>query len=121
MTISTNFNSFLHAILAEAYTKAREISFREWIWVETGSCMIFYRGEDYTDMNELKQIFKLMNTQYPMTENGEGKVSTRDITSKELCDHIIFVTKILNENGISFEHDDLAWELILQSAGIEKE
>ena len=121
MNISSRFNGFLHAILTEAYTKARDISFREWQDNRTGGCLIFFRGDDYSDMDELKQLFKLMNTDYPVTEDGEAKVSTRDITNKELCRHIVWVTKILNENGIEFNHDIEEWQRILREAGAEHE
>ena len=121
MTISPKFNGFLHAILTEANDKARQISFREWKDTGTGGCLIFYRGDDYSDMDELKQLFKLMNLDYPLTEDGKAKVSTRDITNKELCRHIIWVTKILNENGIEFDHDIEEWKRILEDAGVNHE
>lgn len=118
MTISQEFNGFLHSILTEAYEKAREISFRQWKCDQTGGCLIFERDDHYSDMDELKQIFKNMNIDYPIAENGEEKVSTRDITNKELCRHIVWVTKILNENGIEFFHDLDEYERIKMEAGI---
>jgi hypothetical protein len=120
MLISTSFNGFLHSILTEAYNKARDISFREWQDTDTGGCLIFYKDEDYSDMDELKQLFKLLNIDYPLSDNGEGKLSTRDITNKELCRHIVFVEKILNENGIEFQHNIDEYERIKFEAGIEK-
>ena len=112
--ITSSFNRFYHAILNEAFVKARQISFREWKNTDTGGCLIFYKDEDYSDMDELKQIFKLMNVEYKV--DGEKKLSTAKINSKALCEHIVWVTKILNENGITFKHDDEEWERILFEA-----
>lgn len=112
--ITSNFNRFYHALLNEAYQKARQISFREWKDTNTGGCLIFYKHEDYEDMDDLKQIFKLMNINYSV--DGDKKLSTAKINSKALCEHIIWITKILNENGITFKHDDEEWERILNNA-----
>jgi len=107
---------FYHALLNEAYTKARKISFREWMDTNTGTCLTFHKGEEYDTMDELKQIFKLMNINYVV--DGEKKLSTAKINSKPLCEHIIWITKILNENGIEFQHNIEEYERIKESAGI---
>jgi len=70
-------------------------------------------------MDELKQIFKLMNLYYPIEE--DGKVSTCDITSKELSRHIEFVLKIMGENGVLLPFIEEGWQRLLEQAGIEKE
>lgn len=114
-TISSPFNRFYHALLNEAYKKARQISFREWKCDQTGGCLIFYRMEDYEDMDDLKQIFKLMNLDYEV--DGDKKLSTTKIDNKRLCRHIVWITKILNENGIEFDHDIERWEQIKREAG----
>lgn len=114
--ISSPFNRFYHALLNEAYNKARDISFRQWKDNRTGGALRFFRGEDYDSMDELKQIFKLMNINYKV--DGDKKLSTSDIENKALCDHIEWITKILNENGIQFNHDIEEWERLKQNAGI---
>lgn len=134
MTIKQKFNGFYHAILTEAYDKAREISFRQWKDTNSKGCLIFYKDEDYdqvaytpkfNDQGEeitidrsLKTIFKLMNVDYPLTDNEEGKTSTTDITDLQLSQHITWITKILNENGIEFQHDIDEWERLKMEAGI---
>ena len=119
MKISSPFNRKYHALLNEAFTKARKISFRQWLDTNTGTCLIFWRGEEYSDMDELKQIFKLMNIDY--LADGEEKLSTVKVDNFQLTKHIDFIRKILNENGIEFEEDIEEWERILQDAGITKE
>lgn len=118
MNISQRFNGFFHAILTEAFAKARQISFRDWKDTNTGGCLTFYRGEDYFDTDELKQLLKLLNLNYPITQDREKKTSTRDITDGELCRHIVWFTKILNQNGIEFEHDVAEYEEVKRKAGI---
>ena len=115
--ISSPFNRFYHALLNEAYNKARQISFREWKDTDTGGCLIFYKHEDYEDMDDLKQIFKLMNLNYEI--DGDKKLSTTKIENKKLCDHIEWITKILNENGLEFDHDIEKWERLKLEAGIQ--
>jgi len=119
MTISNQFNKYLHgAVLKQVFDNSRQVSFREWLDTNTGGCLIFYKGEDYDTMDELKQLFKLMNLDYPIEE--DGKVSTRDITSKELSRHIEFVLKIIGENGVLLPFIEDEWQRLLEQAGIEK-
>jgi len=117
MEIASRFNRFYHALLNEAFHKARQISFREWKDNSTNGCLIFYKYEDYDCMDELKQIFKLMNLNYEVC--GDDKLSTKDIDNKKLSSHIEWITKILNENGIEFNHDIEKWERLKQEAGIK--
>lgn len=132
MTITNQLSKFYHAILAEVFEKAPCLSFREWKDAHGNGCMVFYRGEEpYGDYDcvacpkdtpfehdtSLKTIFKSMNLDYPVDE--DGKTSTTTITNKELCQHIDFITKVFNENGFTFKHDDEKWERLKESAGIE--
>ena len=116
MNISCVFNRKYNFLFNEAFWKARSISFRQWMDTSTGGCLIFWRGEDYADMDELKQIFKLMNIDYAV--EGDGKRSTIDVDNRELARHIDWIRKILNENGIEFDEDVEKWERIKNEAGI---
>ena len=130
MIISSGFNKFYHALLAEFFEKTRSVSFREWKSNQGNGCMVFHKGEadegDYdcvacpkdTDFEldtSLKTIFKNMNTSYGM--DGDKKISTTDIDNKALCEHIDWVTKIFNENGYEFAHDMEKWERLKREAG----
>lgn len=131
MTISQRFNGFYHALLTEAYKKAHSISFREWRDDNGRGCLVFRKGEapegDYDCVacakgtpfeldTSLKTIFKNMNLNYEI--DGDKKVSTTDIENLHLCRHIEWITKILNENGIEFDHDVEKWERLKLEAGI---
>ncbi|NOR57193.1 MAG: hypothetical protein GQ474_01570 [Sulfurimonas sp.] len=131
MGITQNFNKFYHAILTEAFSKSITLSFRDWKDMNSKGCLMFVRGEiphgDYDCVASpkgtlleldysLKTIFKNMDLDYPIS--SESKTSTTEITSKELSRHIGFITKVLNENGIEFQHDIDAFERLKQQAGI---
>jgi len=57
------------------------------------------KGEDYNDMNELKQLLKMFNYQYP-NDNEEKKKSTCELTTEELLNHAKFIEEICNSNNI---------------------
>jgi len=94
--------------------------------MNTGTCLIFWKDEDYDCValpkdtpfeqdSSLKTIFKFMNLNYPV--DADGKTSTTEISNRDLCNHIDWVTKILNENGFEFEHDRIKWERLKREAG----
>ncbi len=66
-------------------------------------------------MDDLKQIFKLMNLNYVV--DGDKKLSTTKVDNKMLCLHIEWITKILNENGLELDADIEKWERIKREAG----
>lgn len=127
MSISSNFNRFYHGVVLSQVLNAkdfkgrpvRDIQFREWKDTSTGSALTFYKDEDYYDLDDLKEIFKLMNLNYPI--DGDSKESTTTISSKDLSYHIDWVLKIMGENGIELAFIREEWERLLMSAGIEKE
>lgn len=131
MNISSRFNRFYHALLNEAFEKAPCISFREWKDDNGNGCLVFYKGDPpygnydcvacpkdtpFEQDTSLKTIFKYMNTNYEIC--GEQKLSTTNIENIKLCQHIEWITKVLNENGIQFDHDEAEWERLKQAAGI---
>ena len=119
MNISQRFNRYLHGVvLDQCFKHSRQVSFREWKDTSTGGCLIFYRGDDYSTLEELKVILKLMDLNFPIEE--DGKVSTRDITSKEMTRHIEFVLKIMAENGTLLPVVEEEWQRLLEQAGIER-
>jgi len=118
--ISSSFGRFYHGVvLKQALDAARQIYFREWKDNNTGGCLTFYKYEDYYDLEDLKNIFKLMNLNYPL--DADGKTSTTEITSKELSLHIEWVLKIMGENGIELDFIREEWDRILLNANIRKE
>ena len=119
MNISTAFNRFYHsAVLTELFKKANSLKFNEWIDAESGEVLTFIRGEHYNEMDELKQILKNMNLDYSVDE--DKKVSTRDIDSKALMQHIDFCISLAALNGISFGFVEDEWKRLLNSCGIDR-
>lgn len=127
MNISSRFNRFYHALLNEAFKNTTAIQFREWVDSSSGLPFTFFKDIDYDTVavdkgtpperdNSLKTIFKNMNLDYDMTE--DGKISTTEIENVRLCRHIEWITKVLNENGVQFKHDIEEWERLKRDAGI---
>lgn len=117
MNISSSFNRFYHsAVLAELFKKANTLKFSEWVDVESGEILTFQRGENYSDIDELKQILKNMNLEYAVDE--DEKISTTKIDSKALMQHIEWCIKLAGENGIVFGFIEDEWTRLLNSCGI---
>ena len=109
MTISDPFNRYHHgAVLREAFAK---LDFVDWIVhdpetgekvsvldVETGDPMRFIKDVDYFDMEDFKQLLKIIDIHYPRRGDGRPK-STRDLTSEEVAAHENFVAQLLIDNG----------------------
>ena len=78
---------FYHrAVLVELFNRCGTLRFPLWVVDETGGVFEFVKGEDFSDMDELKQLLKNMNVDYAVDENE--KVSTAKIESAALCQHI---------------------------------
>ena len=117
MNISSNFNRFYHrAVLTELFRKCGTLKFRLWIDAETGGVFEFTKGEHFNDMDDLKQLLKNMNLDYAVDE--DKKLSTADIDSKALMQHIDYVIALAGENGISFKFIEEEWERLLIQADI---
>ena len=118
MNISSNYNRFFHsAVLNELYRKCGVLKFRLWIDAETGGVFEFIKGEHFNDMDDLKQLLKNMNLDYAV--DGDKKISTADIDSKALMQHIEFIIALAGENGIEFSFIQEAWDRLLQDVDIK--
>ena len=112
MNISSAYNRFYHrAVLTELFRKANSLKFDGWVDAETGGTLTFVRGENYGDMDELKQILKNMNLDYAI--DGDEKVSTSDIDSKALSQHIEWCIRLAGFNGIEFSFVSDEWDRLL--------
>ena len=117
--ISSNFNRFYHGqVLNELFKKCGTLKFRLWIDSETGGVFEFVKGEHFNDMDDLKQLLKNMNLDYVVDE--DKKLSTTDIDSKALMQHIEFCIMIAGENNISFGFIEDEWSRLLREADIRK-
>jgi len=102
MQISSQFNKFLHGrILADVYRKTNGIIFYELKDTRTNDYFCIVKGVDYSDVDDLKQLFKLLNLNYAV--DGDKKQSTKDIEVKPLLEHIEFILKVCAENDIELD------------------
>jgi len=121
MNISVQFNRFYHSrILTDLFRRCGVLVFRDWIDTNTGRSLEFFKGEDFHDVDDLKQLLKLMNINYSVDETEEKKISTSEIDSKALTQHIEWVLRIAGENGIELPLVTEEWEHLLNDSGIRK-
>ena len=115
MEISVRFNKFYHSrIIKDMFLKANQIIFCEIKDTRTGKYFILKKYDDYTDVDELKQLLKVLNFSYKVDEKNDKKVSTKNIDNKELLAHIEWVIKICTENDIVLPMVQEDWELMIQ-------
>ena len=62
-------------------------------------------------MDELKQLLKNMNLDYEI--DGDEKISTADIDSKALMQHIEWCIRLAGFNGIEFKFVQDEWDRLL--------
>ncbi len=116
MNISTQFNKFYHkCVLVDMYNKSNKIIFKHLKDTSTGGAFVILKHEDYHDMEDLKQLFKLLNLDYEVDEEMDQKVSTKDIDSKALLEHIEWVIQVGIWNGIELEFVAREWERLKES------
>lgn len=110
--ISSQFNKFYHSrILADAFRKTNAFIIYELIDTRTNDYFCILKDSDYHDMDDLKQLFKVLNVNYEATE--EGQVSTKDIEVKALLEHIEFVLKVCAENDVILPMVEEDWARLI--------
>ena len=116
MEISTRFNKFYHSrILKDMFSKANQIVFCEIRDTRTGKNFILKKYEEYSDVEELKQLLKILNFNYKVDKKNDKKISTKDINNKELLAHIEYVIKLCAENEIMLPMVQEEWDFMIQT------
>ncbi len=116
MNITVAYNRFYHsAVLNDLYKKSRKLVFRDILDTRTQGAFTIYKHEDYSTIDELKQLLKILNLEYAVDEStNNGKLSTKDIDSKALGNHIEYCFKLASENGIEFEVIKQEWDELIR-------
>lgn len=113
MNISSRFNRFYHkCVLVDLYNKTNTIIFNHLMDTSTGATLVINKYEDYNDMEDLKQLLKLLNLDYAVDEEKDKKVSTKDINSKALMQHIEWCIEVGNYNGVELDFVKAEWDRI---------
>ena len=113
--ISSRFNRFYHkCVLTDLFNKSNKLVFTYLKDETTGGAFTIYKYEDYHDMEDLKQLLKVLNLDYRVKDNEN--VSTCDITSKELSEHIEYCFKLAADNGIDLDVIREEWERMIRGA-----
>tara|TARA_R110000744_G_scaffold336044_1_gene441375 strand:- start:266 stop:571 length:306 start_codon:yes stop_codon:yes gene_type:complete len=96
------------------FEQANQIIFPEIKDTRTSKNFILKKYDDYVDVNELKQLLKILNFNYEVDEKNDKKVSTKDIDNKDLLAHIEYVIKLCTENDILLPMVQEDWDLMIQ-------
>jgi hypothetical protein len=81
----------------------------------TGGAFIIRKYDDYNDMDELKQLLKILNVNYGVNVEKDCKISTTDIEVKELLNHIEWVLLIASQNGIELDMVREEWDRLINA------
>lgn len=116
MEISQQFNKFYHSrILTDLFRKSNEILFRDLMDTRTGGAFKIVKHEDYHDMDDLKQLLKVLNVNYGVDVERDSKISTKDIEVKALLNHIEWVLLIASHNAIELDMVREDWERLINA------
>ena len=102
MKVSSNFNRFYHSLLGEFYKQADEVK------VE-GIGILYTKG---LTLDNFKQTLKLLNLEYP--RENYTTLSTKDISNKDLVEHIEFIIKLAYQNYYRLKVVEQEWEQVLR-------
>ena len=112
--VSLQFNKFYHkCVLSDLYKKANSLQLRSLIDTRTGGAFRVYKYEDYTCLDELKQLLKILNVNYAVDEEKDEKISTKDIEVKPLLEHIEWVIKVGVQNSIELDFVSAEWDRLI--------
>lgn len=79
----------------------------------TGGAFRIWKHEDYSYVDELKQLLKILNVNYAVNEEKDEKVSTKDVDNKELLNHIEWIFKTASNNAITLDVVEDEWQYLI--------
>lgn len=94
MIVSNSFNSLYHSIINDFHKK------------------LLYAKLYFKDEKQLKEDLKKLNDDYPADEYIPK--STTQISSKQLMQHLEFITMLAGENKITLEYAEREWERLMR-------
>ena len=116
MIISSRFNRFFHsAVLTDLFNKSVKLQFENLIDTRTNQLFAIEKYEDYQDMDDLKQLLKVLNLDYAVDEEKDKKISTKDIENKALIQHIEFCIQVGIWSGIELNFICEEWERLIKN------
>lgn len=112
--VSLQFNKFYHkCVLTDLYNKAYSLQIRSLIDTRTGGAFRIHKYEDYSSVEELKQLLKILNVNYGVDVEKDCKISTKDIEVKELLAHIEYVILVGIHSGVELDFVKAEWERLV--------
>lgn len=114
MEISNRFNRYYHgAILKDLFNKSNDILFRSLKDTRTNRAFKIVKHQDYNDVDDLKQLLKILNVNYGVDTLKDKKISTKDISVKELLNHVEWVFELAAQNSIELNVVREEWERLV--------
>ena len=112
----SRFNRFFHsAVLTDLFNKSYKLQFENLIDTRTNQLFTIEKYEDYQDMDDLKQLLKVLNLDYAVDEKKDRKISTKDIENKALRQHIEFCIQVGIWSGIELGFVQEEWERLIKN------
>lgn len=124
MKISTHFQKFFFGVVCPQLKQGAIERF-----VKTGKGMgyvnPFTKERYYFDMRKIKDesvylFLKLVNPNYPKDESGLTPISTTQIDTETMTNHIKWIERWAGLNGLEMQYIADEWEELLVKAGIQK-
>lgn len=71
------------------------------------------KHEHYDDMDDLKQLLKILNIEYAVDIKADKKTSTKDIDNKHLLEHIEWIFYTASINSITLDIVEAEWQYLI--------
>lgn len=107
MEISRKFQGFFFGVVCKEIKKLPPMKIKfmgEW-------SMINFRN---VKSASIYQILKQLNKNYPLDKDGK-KLSTKEMTSKQMTDHIQWIERVVSWNGHTFDYVTREWQRLIES------
>lgn len=108
MQISNNFNRFFFGVVIKELKNLPPLEFE----FMGKNCKVNFRA---LKASSIYQLLKQINKHYPIDENFT-KLSTKDITSGQMSQHIQWIERLVSFNGYTFDYVAEEWERILNGS-----
>lgn len=110
MKITSNFNRyFWKTVITDIKVNLKhpiELNHKFFGYVRVDLCRL--------NKNSIHQLLKQL-TNFPKDENYKAK-SLKEVTNKDLVNHIELIKVMMSQNGFTFTCDSLEWERLLNEA-----
>lgn len=113
MQINVRFSRFYHSVLNDLLRKSNKLVFRDLMDTRSNGAFSLTKHEDFNDLEDLKQLLKILNVNYSVNEKEDKKTSTKDVDNKELLSHLEWIFKLASDNAITLDVIEAEWQYLI--------